>query len=66
MSDEVLCLVVEVAIGVSHDGLRDPKRNGKLGYMSGDVVLERLASHGRETKEQIAGHQGNRSKFPKL
>ena len=66
MSDEVLCLVVEVEIGVSHDGLRDPKGNGKPDYMSGDVVLERLASHDRETKGQIAGHQGSRLKFPKL
>ena len=65
--------LAEVAIGVSHDGRRDPKRNGKLGYMSEDV-FDCLTGHGRQTNSRkaqkdhmsIAGYQDNRTMFPKL
>jgi hypothetical protein len=39
MIDEVLYVVGVEAIRVSHDGRRDPRWNGKLGYTSGDDVL---------------------------
>jgi hypothetical protein len=42
MIGEVLCEVVEVAIGVSHDGRQDPKWNGRPGYTSEDDVFECL------------------------
>jgi hypothetical protein len=71
MNGEVLYEVAEAVIGVSHDGRQDPNWNGKPGYMSEDDLLERLSGHGRETKAQndhakIAGHQDNRTMFPKL
>jgi len=49
MNGGVLYVVVEAAIGVSHDGRQDPKGNGKPGYMSEDVVFECLTGHGKET-----------------
>jgi hypothetical protein len=66
MIGEVLCEVGEVAIGVSHDGRRDPRWNGKLGYTSGDDVFECSRSHGKETSLQIAEHQDRRTMFPVL
>jgi hypothetical protein len=73
MIDEVLYGVVEEAIGVSHDGRRDPTLNGKPDYTPEDEVLEDLTGHGRKTvlmKVQnfhvtVAGHQKNRRIFPK-
>jgi hypothetical protein len=64
MIGEVLCEVAEVAIGVSHDGRRDPKRNGRPGYTSEDDVFGCLTSHGRETSWLIAEHQDKRVTFP--
>jgi hypothetical protein len=64
MIGEVLCEVAEVEIGVSHDGRRDPKRNGKPGYTSEDDVFECLTSHGKETSLLIAVHQDKRTMFP--
>jgi hypothetical protein len=66
MIGEVLYEVVEVAIGVSHDGRRDPKWNGRPGYTSEDGVFECLTSHGRETSLLIAEHQDRRTMFPVL
>jgi hypothetical protein len=68
MNGGVLFVVVEAAIGVSHDGRQDPKVNGKPGYMSEDAVFECLTGHGKETslsKAQndhvtIEEHQYNR------
>ncbi len=51
-------------IGVSHDGRRDPMRNGRPGYTSEDDVFESLTSHGRETSLLIAEHQDKRTMFP--
>jgi hypothetical protein len=59
----VLYEVAEVAIGVSHDGRRDPKWNGRPGYTSGDDVFECLTSHDRETSLLIAEHQDKRVMF---
>ncbi len=64
MNVEVLYEVAEEAIGVSHDGRRDPKRSGKPDCMSGDDVPEDLTRH-RETRlmkvqyfhEAVAEHQ---------
>jgi hypothetical protein len=64
MIGEVLYEVAEVVIGVSHDGRRDPKWNGRPGYTSGDDVFECLTSHGRETSLLIAEHHDKRSMFP--
>ena len=64
MNGEVLYEVVEVVIGVSHDGRRDPMRNGRPGYTSGDDVFECLTSHDRETSLLIAEHQYKRTMFP--
>lgn len=66
MIGEVLYEVVEVAIGVSHDGRRDPKWNGRPGYTSEDDVFECLRNHGRETSLLIAEHQDKRTMFPVL
>jgi hypothetical protein len=66
MIGEVLCEVVEVAIGVSHDGRRDPKWNGRPGYTSEDDGFECLRSHGRERSLLIAEHQDKRTMFPML
>ena len=60
MNAEVLCEVAEVVIGVSHDGRRDPKWNGKPGYMSEDDLWGDLMSHGRVMIEQL---QDNRTMF---
>ena len=49
MNGEVLCVVVEAAIGVSHDGRQDPKRYGKPGYMSEDAGFGCLTGHCKET-----------------
>lgn len=72
MIDEVLYEVAEEAIGVSHDGRRDPTLSGKPDYTSGDEVLEDLTGHGRKTvlmkasfHVTVAGHQNNRGIFPK-
>ena len=64
MIGEVLYAVVEVVIGVSHDGRQDPKWNGRLGYTSEDDVFECLTSHGTETNLLIAEHQDKRTMFP--
>jgi len=66
MIGEVLYEVAEVVIGVSHDGRRGPKRNGRPGYTSEDDVFECLRSHGRETSLLIAEHQDRRTMFPVL
>jgi len=50
MIDGVLYVVAVETIRVSHDGRRDPRRNEKLGYASGDDRLEDLTSHGLEKK----------------
>ncbi len=71
MIGEVLCGVAEVAIGVSHDGRRDPKKSGKPDYTSGDNLFDCSSRHGREMsllKAQkdhvmIAEHQDNRTMF---
>jgi len=62
MIGEVLCEVVEVAIGVSHDGRRDPKWNGKPGYTSEDGVID-CSSHDRETNLLIAERQDKQAMF---
>lgn len=62
MIDEVLYVVVVEAIGVSHDGRRDPRWNGKLGCTSGDDEFDGLTSHGMET---IAQHQNDRKWVPR-
>jgi len=64
MIGEVLYEVAEAVIGVSHDGRRDPKWNGRPGYTSEDDVFECLTSHGRETSLLIAEHQDKRAMFP--
>jgi hypothetical protein len=66
MIGEVLCEVAEVAIGVSHDGRRDPKWNGRPGYTSEDDVFDCLKSHGRGTSLLIAEHQDKQTMFPVL
>jgi hypothetical protein len=66
MIGEVLYEAAEVAIGVSHDGRRDPKWNERPGYTSEDDVFECLMSHGRETSLLIAKHQDKRTMFPVL
>lgn len=64
MIGEVLYEVVGAVIGVSHDGRRDPKWSGRLGYTSEDDVFECLTSHGRGTSLLIAEHQDKRTMFP--
>jgi len=64
MIGEVLYEVVEVVIGVSHDGRRDPNWNGRPGYTSEDDVFECSMGHGKETSLLIAEHQDKRAKFP--
>lgn len=59
LTNGVLYEVAEVEIGVSHDERRDPKWNGKPGYMSEDDLWEDLTGHGRETSLMIAEHQDN-------
>ena len=51
MIDVVLYMVAVEAIGVSHDGQRDPRGNGKLDYMSEDGEFVHLMSRGREMIE---------------
>jgi hypothetical protein len=57
----VLYVVVVETIRVSHDGLRDPRRNGKLDYTSQDDGFEDSTIHGKEMIElfqsTIAVHQ---------
>jgi hypothetical protein len=73
MIDEVLYVEAVEAIGVSHDGRRDPTWNGILDYASEDDEIGRLTSHGREMIEMkvrnfqstVAEHQNNRLLIPK-
>jgi len=73
MIDEVLYVVAVEAIGVSHDGRRDPMGNGKLDYTSEDGEFGHLTSHGREMIEMkvrnfqltFAEHQNDQLLIPK-
>jgi hypothetical protein len=73
MNGGVLFEVVEEATGVSHDGRRGQRLNGRPDYTSVDDVWKDLKSHRRETSlmkvwnfhGRVAEHQDSRTIFPK-